>query len=127
MQALLLESRINLAIEAKRTTPRLSIRKLAKQFDIPRTTLQYRMTGRTSKADKANGIPILTPSEEEAIVQYISQMDSRGFSPRRSYVQDMADLLMAKRGTRHVGKCWTDRFIIRRPELCTRFSRAYVY
>ena len=39
----------------------------------------------------------------------------------------MANLLLAKRGTQRVGKCWTDRFIARRPELCTRFSRAYDY
>lgn len=42
-------------------------------------------------------------------------------------MQEMADLLMAKRSARPVGKNWTDRFIKRRPELSTRFSRAYDY
>ncbi|KAF6836073.1 hypothetical protein CPLU01_03978, partial [Colletotrichum plurivorum] len=44
MQVHVLESRIILAMEAKRTNPRLSLRRLASQFDVPRSTLQYRMT-----------------------------------------------------------------------------------
>ncbi|PWW77975.1 hypothetical protein C7212DRAFT_176027, partial [Tuber magnatum] len=92
------EARIILAIEAKRTRPQLSIRKLTKQFDVRRTMLQYRMTGRTPKANKPSGLPTLTGSEEEAIVQYISQLDFRGFSPRKADMEDMANLLMAKHG-----------------------------
>ena len=39
----------------------------------------------------------------------------------------MADLLLDSRGATRVGECWTNRFIKRRPEICTRFSRAYDY
>jgi hypothetical protein len=85
------------------------------------------MAGRASQADSHYGPTTLTSAEEEAIVQYIFQLDTRGFSPRRADVQDMADLLMAKRGARPVGKCWTDRFVARRLELRTCFSRAYDY
>jgi hypothetical protein len=42
-------------------------------------------------------------------------------------VKEMADLLVAKRGALPVGKHWTDRFVARRSELCTRFSRRYDY
>jgi len=42
-------------------------------------------------------------------------------------VKEMADLLAAKRGAPPVGKHWTARFIARRSELCTRFSRRYDY
>jgi hypothetical protein len=69
----------------------------------------------------------LTEAEEDVIVQYILQLDSRGFSPRKADVEDMANLLLAKRDARRGGKCWTDRFIARRPELCTHFSRPYDY
>ncbi|PWW74650.1 hypothetical protein C7212DRAFT_208906, partial [Tuber magnatum] len=58
--------------------------KLAKQFIVPHTTLQYRMMGRTPKADKACSSPILTGSEEQLIVQYISQLDlCNGGTPRK--------------------------------------------
>ena len=127
LQAQIIENRIILAIEAKRTNPHLSIRKLATRYDIPRTTLQYRMAGRIAQADAQHGKANLTAAEEEAIVQYILEQDARGFSPRRQDVQDMADVLMEARKAKRVGKCWTDRFIKRRPELCTRFSRAYDY
>lgn len=85
------------------------------------------MTGRTTRSDKTNGSPTLTLDEEEAIVQYILDLDSRGFSPRRCDVEDMANLLTAKRNSRRVGKNWTDRFIKRRSELQTRFTRVYDY
>ena len=122
-----LESRVILAVNTVRLNPQISIRRAAQLYDVPRTTLQHRIAGRAPEADKTNGKPTLTTAEEHAIVQYICQLDSKGFSPRRADVEDMANLLLAKRSTRHVGKCWTDRFIARRPELCTRFSRAYDY
>ena len=55
------------------------------------------------------------------------QLDSRGFSPRRADVEDMANVLLAKRNAQRVGKRWTERFIKRRPELKTRFNRVYDY
>ena len=85
------------------------------------------MNGITVKFDNWNERLILTVSEEDVIVRYISQLDSRGFSPRKADVEDMANLLLTKRGARRVGKCWTDRFVTRRPELCTRLSRVYDY
>ena len=122
-----IESRIVLAIEAIRTTPRLTVRHAAEQFDIPRSTLSDRIAGKASKADKVSGKPTLTLAEEEAIVGYELDLDSRGFSPRRADVEDMANYLLKKRGPQRVGKYWTTRFVIRRLELCTRFSRAYDY
>ena len=122
-----LEARIILAIKAHRTTPRLTIRCAAKLYDIPRSTLQHRIAGRASKADKKNGKSTLTLAEEAAIVEYVFDLDLRGFSPRRADVEDMANRLLEMRGARYVGKNWTDRFIKRRPELRTRFSRAYDY
>ena len=89
--------------------------------------IQRRMNGTTTKPDFKNERAKLTKSEEDAIVQYIFDLDLRGFSPTRANVEDIANLLLAKRGARRVGKCWTDRFIIRRPELYTRFSRVYDY
>jgi len=37
----------------------------------------------------------------------------------------MANLLLETRGAKRVGKNWAYRFVRRRPELKTRFSRAY--
>jgi hypothetical protein len=39
-------------------------------------------------------------AEEDAIVQYISQLDARGFSLQKADVEDMANLLLLKRDAR---------------------------
>lgn len=78
MSDLNIESRVILAMDAKRKNPKLSIRHLAKQFSISRTTLQARITGRPSKTDTHSSQSNLTMAEEDAIIQYILQLDSRG-------------------------------------------------
>ncbi len=125
MPAQIQEARVILAINAIRATNGLSIRKAAKAYDVPLTTLYDRMKGRVAKAEKRNGRHQLTPTEEETLIQYILDLDSRGFPPRISGVEDMANLLRATRHEDAVGTLWAHRFVRRRPELKTRFSRAY--
>jgi hypothetical protein len=127
MAVLSKESRVLLAIEAIRSTPRMSIRSAAKAYDLPEASIRHRMNGRPAKFDSRNAHLNLTLAEEEAIVQYVLHLDSRGFSPRRADVEEMANLLLAKRDAQRVGKRWTERFIQRRPELKTRFNRVYDY
>lgn len=121
------EARIILAIEAIRSTPRLSRRRAAKMYNVAETTIRDRMKGRASKADSTSGRQNLTATEEEEIVQHILHLDSQGFSPRRVDVEDMANLLLASRGAQNVGNHWTERFVQRRPALKTRFNRVYDY
>lgn len=83
------------------------------------------MQGRTPAPEKRNARHNLTSSEEETIVRYIIDLDSRGFPPRIDGVEDMANLLLATRHAKRVGKHWPYRFVQRRPELKTRFSRSY--
>ena len=45
----------------------------------------------------------LTDLEEDVIVQYILALDSKGFPPCLSSVEDIADRLLAKRDARRVG------------------------
>ena len=62
------------------------------------------MNGRTSKPDSRNARRKLINSEEDAIVQYILDLDERGFPPRIASVEDMANLLLEKRGGGRVGQ-----------------------
>jgi hypothetical protein len=43
--------------------------------------------------------------EEEAIVRYILDLDSRAFPPRRSTIKDIANRLLTKRDGGRVRKC----------------------
>jgi hypothetical protein len=104
MNTLSQERRLGLAVNAIRSDSRFSIRKAATFYNVSLTTVRRRMAGKTSKADTRNGRTNLTSTEEEAIVEYILNLDARGFSPRRCDVQDMANLLLAKRAAERVGK-----------------------
>lgn len=121
------EGRILLAIQAFKLRQFQSIRAAAKTYDVPYTTLYHRIHGMASRRDSIPNSQKLTPEEELAIVQYILDLDSRGFPPRPQYVQEMADLLLTERDALPVGKNWTSTFIKRRPELKTKFSRKYDY
>lgn len=79
----------------------------------------------TPKTDSRPATPNLTEIEEDVDVQYISNLDSRGFPLSIEDVRAMADYILASRGARRVGKLWPNRFIDRREELRTHFSHAY--
>jgi hypothetical protein len=66
----------------------------------------------------------LTLSEEHTIIQYILDLDTRGFALRLSEVADIADKLLTTRGQETVRKNWTERFISRSDELKMAFNRA---
>jgi hypothetical protein len=62
------------------------------------------MKGWVTKSDSYNARSNLTKIEEDVIVQYILDQDSRGFSPQIVDVSDAANLLLQKRSARHIGK-----------------------
>jgi len=119
------EAQIILAIEAIQTSKKLSRRKAAKIYKVPETTLRDRMNGATSLPERRPANTNLNELEEQIIVNYILDRDSRGFSPRQADVEDMANWLRKTRRAKPVGKLWAHRFIQRRPELKTRFNRVY--
>ena len=119
------EARIILAIEAIRTSKKMSIRRAAQAYSVPRTTLAARIQGRVAQPEKRHEQLKLTATEEQTLVQYIIDLDARGFPPRIARVSDMADLLLAARHGKPTGKQWVYRFVQRCPELKKRLSRAY--
>ncbi len=85
------EARIILAIKAIRTSKKLSRRKAAKIYKVPYTTLSDRINGATSLPERRPANTNLNKLEEQIIVNYILDRDSRGFSPRQANVEDMAN------------------------------------
>ncbi|EDN99830.1 hypothetical protein SS1G_02688 [Sclerotinia sclerotiorum 1980 UF-70] len=119
------EARILLAIEVIHKDKKLSIRKAAMLYNIPRTTLRHRMEGLPLRTETRANRHKITELEEEVIVQYILDMDLRGFPPKLKNVEDMANDILESRGAKRIGKLWAHRFVKRRIELKTRFSRVY--
>ncbi|KAJ5267478.1 hypothetical protein N7478_010286 [Penicillium angulare] len=101
------EGRIELAIEAIQNKTISSISAAARTYSISRSTLRDRITGRVSQTNIHANSHELTQFEEDTLKKWILSMDDRGAAPRPSIVREMADLLLALRGTDRVGKNWT--------------------
>jgi hypothetical protein len=128
------EGRILLAINAFNQGQFPSLRAAAKAYDVPPATTQRRAHGRPSRRECRPNSQKLTSTEESALENWIISLDTRGFPPRVSTVQQMADLLLAARTKMDpsvipptVGKNWTRNFIDRHDTLKSKFSRKYDY
>ena len=82
----------------------MSIRYVIKTYDVSQTTLRDRIKDCVPKTEERNARHNLTPIEEETLVRYILDLDSRGFPSRINDVRDMADLLYKVRHVKPVDK-----------------------
>jgi hypothetical protein len=70
----------------------------------------------------------LTVLEEVSLQKWILSLDDCGASPQPTTVREVANLLLAARGStpvQTVGEKWAYNYVQRSPELSTRFSRRY--
>src|SRR6266699_2193787 len=125
MSVLSKETKITLAIEAIRTTKKMSIRRTIKTYDLLESSFRNRMKDMIPLAERYNGRYRLTPAEEETLLRYILDLDSRRFAPRIDNMEDIANILFTTYSTERVGARWIYCFIYQRPELKTRLSRSY--
>jgi hypothetical protein len=124
------EGRILLALQAVQNSQIKSLHAAAKLYDIPYTTLHNRATGVPSCVDKRWHSYKLTQLEEDSLSEWIVSINLRGVAPRPAIVRDMANILLATRGTQPpptVGENWTSAFIKRRRDIRSCFSRRYNY
>jgi hypothetical protein len=118
------EGRLTPAIQAFRTGQFKSIRRAAAAYNVRHQQLSKRLQGITFRPITQPNCQKLTKSEEQTIVRYILDLDSRGFAPQLCEVADMAEKLLRERDGQPLGKCWAERFVTRTDELKTAFSRA---
>jgi hypothetical protein len=98
------ESRVLLALEARKNDPKLSIRAAAKIYKVAERTIRRRRDGTTARCDTPANSRKLTDIEEQTLVDYIIDLISRAFPPRLSGVEDMANELLRIRDAPPVGK-----------------------
>ena len=97
-QLLQKEGRLLLTKYAIQNNQFSSVRKATKSYDVPRTTLRHRIEGSLSIAESNSQKRKLKLSEEQALVQWILDLDRRGFPPQIIDVRRMADTLLTARG-----------------------------
>jgi len=119
------EARIILVIDAIRLSKRLSIRSAARVYRIPRITFIDRMAGRTSFFEVRTNCTKMIEVEKSVLIQYILELDARGFVPRIAGVEDIANKILESQGKKYIGIQWAYRFVQRYPDLKTRFNRVY--
>jgi hypothetical protein len=93
------EGKILLALSDLQEGRVRSIRAAAKLYAIPRSTLQARADGRLSRVDIQPNGRKLTELEEDSLVQWVISMDERGAAPRKTTIREMANILLAARGS----------------------------
>jgi hypothetical protein len=104
-----------------RNDPKLSARAAANIYSMSHNKLCARRCGIPSRRDISANSRKLTDLEESVVVQYILDLATKGFPPRMSVVEDMANRLLATRDILRVRTRWAYNFVKRRPELRTRF------
>jgi hypothetical protein len=119
------EANILLALQALQNDPKLSLRRAASIYTVSWKTLGRRQKGIQSQRDATPKSRKLSDLEEQTIVQFILDLDSRGFPPRLRCVEEMGNRLLADRDAPPVGKRWASNFVKRHRELKTRFFRRY--
>ncbi|EGU73081.1 hypothetical protein FOXB_16409, partial [Fusarium oxysporum f. sp. conglutinans Fo5176] len=107
--------------------PKISLRRAASIYEVDRFALRRRQHGIQSRRNTIQKSRRLSDLEEQIIVQFILDLDSRGFPSRLRFIEEMANSLLADRDASPVGKRWAHNFVRRQPELKTRLFRRYDY
>lgn len=123
------EGRLLLALQAYRKGQFSSIRQAALSYNVPPSNLEHRLKGRVARVDSRANNHKLTPTEEEALLQWILSMDERGYPPTISALRDAARLLLQQRvGSKGlIGVNWPRNFVKRQPTLQAKYTRKYDY
>jgi len=99
---------------------KVSARAAGKIYHVDHEKLSRRRRGMQSRCNISANSRRLTDLEESTIVEHILDLDSKGFPPQLSGVEDMANRLLATRDAGRVGVNWASTFVKRHPELTTR-------
>ena len=71
---------------------------------MPYITLSERITGITPRNKSRPNYLKLLKLEEEVIIRYILDLDSRGFTPRLTSIEDIANYILELKGGKRVSK-----------------------
>ena len=106
-----------------------SVRKVASLYNIPRSTLQDIIHGRTLEKNRRKGpIPYLTVEGEEKICEWITDSAACGFPVKVYRLQETVKKIINDAGTKTPfknnipGKTWCKLFLTRHPEIKKRVA-----
>jgi hypothetical protein len=99
-----------------------SIRKAATHYKVDFTTLSRRLRGTKPAHEAHPESALLTPVQEEAIVQLYLWFDSWGLPLKLAYVRGLACHMQNPENRRQPGKHWISRFLNCHPILACKLA-----
>ena len=100
-----------------------------KELGVSISTLRRRVKGGNSRAQGKENQQLLTVTEEQALVAWISRATATGNPVQHSFIRDMAEQLRKHRVTgqieftRPIGETWVPQFLNRHPHLKTKLTK----
>jgi hypothetical protein len=107
--------------DVKNGTP---IREAARLHNVPRTTLQGRLSGRNARRLISQEQQRLSTVHEKGLVDWIIRQESLGFAPTHAQLRAIAASLLESQGSHSsLGKRWATSFIQRHPNIQSKLGR----
>jgi helix-turn-helix, Psq domain/Tc5 transposase DNA-binding domain len=101
--------------DVKNGTP---IRQAARLYNIPRSTLQGRLSGRNARRLISQEQQRLSTIQEQCLVDWIVRQESLGFAPTHAQVRAIAASLLETQGDyTPLGRRWATSFVRRHPSI----------
>ncbi|XP_051162064.1 uncharacterized protein LOC127282037 [Leptopilina boulardi] len=107
----------------------MSIRNASKIYQIPRTTLLYKYTGKSPISAKKGPALVLTEKEENELVSWFTMISDKGFTLTKQQLLDSVQLLVNKIEKRKTpfsdgrpGRHWYEKFILRHSKLTRKID-----
>ena len=119
------ESAIQDAISEINSGSYKSERVVAKVYGVPRSTLRGRIRGDHSHTIAHSNQQRLSPEQEEYVVEWILEEDSRAQPPSHPRAREMVTRILQMNGdSRPLGKLWLSNFIKRNPRIKSVVGRS---
>jgi hypothetical protein len=118
------EARTSLAIQAYKQGQFKPPTAAAKAFDVSKNTVLRRLRGTPAQQGAIAATRLLTPNEEDALIEWVLSMDRRGMPPHQATIKQMVTLFLAERAsTRVVNSRWVLRFINRHNQIKSKYNQ----
>jgi len=119
------ETAIQSAIKDIKSGVFTSQRKAAAAYGVPRTSLQARLAGHATHAIAHQHQQRLTPEQEDFVVDWIIEEDSRARPPSHARVREMAtQILRQNHDFTPLGNAWISQFLSRQPRVASIVGRS---
>ncbi|CCF45332.1 transposase, partial [Colletotrichum higginsianum] len=116
------EYEVNQAIQA--VSDGQSLRKAAREYGIPITTLHNRLTGTQARAAAFSDLQRLSPDQEAKLAEWVRIQHALGVAPTHQQVRAFAERILCAMGDKEpIGKGWIHAFLKRNPSIKVQRSR----